>query len=170
MELSYYLRASFDFQNDEQLTTVHKELELVKSYLILEKARFDERLHVEYTVEGNLNARIPPLSIQPIVENAVRHGLMQKSQGGTIQINITITELEVSVVVADDGMGMRPERMQQVLSEDDRSGGVGLRNVHRRLLTLYGKGLDIESEWRRGTIVSFAVPRAMPEMLQTKLA
>ncbi|TNJ61226.1 response regulator [Paenibacillus hemerocallicola] len=157
IELSQYLRASFDFQNRERLTYLEKELELVKSYLQLEKARFDERLRVEYDIGGNMRSLIPPLTIQPIVENAVRHGIMRKSAGGTVRISVREADNRVTVVVSDDGMGMTPERLNEVLS-DKAGSGVGLRNIHGRLLTLYGRGLQIDSEWKRGTTVRFELP------------
>lgn len=157
IELSQYLRASFDFRNRERLTHVEKELELVKSYLLLEKARFDERLGVEYDISGNMRCLIPPLTIQPIVENAVRHGIMRKAAGGTIRISVREADNRLIVVVSDDGMGMTPERLNEVLS-DKAGGGVGLRNIHGRLLASYGRGLQIDSEWKRGTTVRFELP------------
>lgn len=154
IELSQYLRSSFDFQNRERLAPLEKELELVKSYLFLEKARFDERLQVEYDINGNMRCLIPPLTIQPIVENAVRHGIMRRAAGGTVRIAVTETDRRIIVVVSDDGVGMTSDRLNDVLSDKDGS-GVGLRNIHRRLLTLYGRGLTIESERNRGTTVRF---------------
>ncbi|WP_338015853.1 ATP-binding protein [Paenibacillus mesophilus] len=154
IELSQYLRASFDFQNRERLAPLEKELELVKSYLILEKARFDERLQVEYDISGNMRCLIPPLTIQPIVENAVRHGIMRRAAGGTVRIAVSESNGSVVVAVSDDGVGMTSERLNDVLSDKDGS-GVGLRNIHRRLLTLYGRGLNVESERNRGTTVRF---------------
>lgn len=160
-ELSNYLRASFDFRNHDRFTSLEKELELVHSYLRLEKARFDERLDVEFAISGNMRSLIPPLSIQPIVENAVRHGIMRKAAGGKIRIRIAERGGRVSVSVADDGVGMTPERLEAVMAgQAGRS--VGLRNIQRRLLTLYGRGMQVESEQLRGTTVSFEVPAAQP--------
>lgn len=158
-ELSEYLRGSFDFQNRDQLVPLRKELELVKSYLSLEKARFDERLLVEYSIEANVHSLIPPLCIQPIVENAVRHGITQREQGGTIGIRLTETEDKVTVTVSDDGPGIHAERLGQLLSDKRKDGGVGLLNIHRRLMHSYGSGLRIESEWNNGTTVRFDVPK-----------
>ncbi|WP_068773593.1 ATP-binding protein [Paenibacillus sp. FJAT-26967] len=163
IELSQYLRSSFDFQNRDRLTSVARELDLVKSYLAIEKARFDERLQVVIDADGSGHAQIPPLSIQPIVENAVRHGIMQKASGGTITLHISETRESVQVVVEDDGVGIKPERMKEILSDASLPGrGVGLRNIHKRLLTLYGNGLNIESKGSGGTKVSFEVPKKIP--------
>lgn len=158
-ELSEYLRRSFDFGNRDQLVPLKKELELVKSYLSLEKARFDERLHAEYDIDVKLQYLIPPLSIQPIVENAVRHGVTQREEGGTIRIRLTETEDILTVTVTDDGPGIMPDRLQTILSDQRQEGGVGLLNIHRRLMHLYGSGLRLQSEWMHGTTVSFDVPK-----------
>lgn len=162
VELSNYLRASFDFRNREQLTPLHKEIALIESYVALEKARFDERLRVEYEIDSESLGMIPPLTIQPIVENAIRHGVMQKATGGTVRIRVKDTGHAVSVTVEDDGVGMTEDRLAAILTGEMGEGGVGIRNIHGRLLTLYGQGLRIDTEWKRGTKVSFDVPKEMP--------
>ncbi|MBP1994906.1 hybrid sensor histidine kinase/response regulator [Paenibacillus eucommiae] len=160
MELSRYLRSSFDFHNRAQFVSLDKELELVRSYMALEQARFGERLKISYEISTHLQGLIPPLSIQPIVENAVRHGVMQKSAGGTIRLMIKKEGNALKISVTDDGIGMKIEYVNGLLSEDSNTRGVGLVNIHRRLLTLYGKGVQISSEWKQGTTVSFEVPQA----------
>ncbi len=158
MELSHYLRGSFDFQNRENTVPLSKELELVESYVALEKARFEERLQVTVEVGRNIRSLIPPLSIQPIVENAIRHGVMQRATGGTVRVVVQEDGADFVVSVTDDGVGMPPERLQQLLSEEHVSSSVGLRNIHRRLIHMYGEGLRIESNLMQGTTVSFRVP------------
>ncbi|SFL93375.1 Histidine kinase-, DNA gyrase B-, and HSP90-like ATPase [Paenibacillus sp. 1_12] len=157
LELSRYLRSSFDFQNRDQLVPLDKELELVQAYLLLEKARFEERLEVEYDIVEQGYIMIPPLCIQPIVENAVRHGIMQRAAGGKVQITVQSQETGIKVIVTDNGVGIPPEQLAAILM-DNSSGGVGLKNIHKRLLMLYGKGLQVESKWKQGTTVSFEVP------------
>ncbi|QSF44945.1 ATP-binding protein [Paenibacillus tianjinensis] len=159
LDLSQYLRSSFDFQNRGQTVPIGKELELVRSYLALEKARFDERLNIEIDVPERIRELVPPLSIQPIVENAVNHGLMQKETGGTVLLSIRLLPRQLVVAVSDDGIGMSHERIGEVLSEERTGGGIGLRNIQRRLLKIYGTGLLIESVPGRGTRISFAIPR-----------
>lgn len=158
IELSHYLRGSFDFQNREQLSTLQKETDLVRSYLFLEQARFEDRLNVEYVIDAPLDRLVPPLSIQPIVENAVRHGVTKQISGGTVHIKIHEREGRIMISVTDNGVGMRPDKVDSLLSGTPHTGGVGLRNIHARLLTLYGKGLQIESRVGFGTSVSFEVP------------
>lgn len=162
MDLSQYLRGSFDFQNRDQTIPLQKELELVEAYVSLEQARFEERLQVEYDISEEAKALIPPLTIQPIVENAIRHGIMQRATGGHIQIVIHHEDGHIHIRVSDDGVGILPKLLPQLLTEGTHSNSVGLRNIHRRLMTLYGHGLDIKSTPGAGTTVSFKVPYKLP--------
>lgn len=162
LDLSMYLRSSFDFQNRGQTVPIEKELELVRSYLALEKARFDDRLNIEFDLPEQIRELVPPLSIQPIVENAVNHGLMQKEAGGTLTLSVSLLPGRLVVSVSDNGIGMSRERISEVLSEERTEGGIGLRNIQRRLLKIYGTGLIIESEPGAGTRISYTIPRTGP--------
>ncbi|WP_042165910.1 ATP-binding protein [Paenibacillus gorillae] len=155
IELSQYLRSSFDFRNRDRLISLDKELELVQSYLTLEKARFNERLKVELDLEGDMHVRIPPLCIQPLVENAINHGVMKKEPGGTVTIKVRQTESLISIEVADNGVGVDEERLSRALSDGER---VGLKNINRRLRMLYGEELHVASQPMQGTTVSFQIP------------
>lgn len=159
LDLSQYLRSSFDFQNRGQTVPIEKELGLVQSYLALEQARFDERLNIEYDVPDDIMGMVPPLSIQPIVENAVNHGLMQKEAGGTVQLSVELLPGSIRVTVNDNGVGMSAQRIEEVLSEERTEGGIGLRNIQRRLLKMYGTGLTIDSVPGQGTSISYTIPR-----------
>ncbi len=158
LDLSKYLRGSFDFQNRDKLIPLHKELELVKAFLSLESARFEERLKVSYDIHAPMNTLLPPLTIQPIVENAVRHGIMKKAAGGTIQLTIQETDQMIKVMVTDDGVGMPKEQLDMILSGESGS-GVGLMNIDRRLHSLYGRGLQVETRLHQGTEVYFEIPK-----------
>lgn len=157
--LSEYLRSSFDFQNRDQLSSLKKELALVDAYLTLEKARFDDRLNVVFDIAVSEDVLIPPLSIQPIVENAVGHGIMKKAEGGTVRITVREGGPFLTVRVEDDGAGIPPERLHTILDGQGRTKSVGLTNIHRRLFALFGEGLHIESVPNRGTSVRFKVPK-----------
>ncbi|WP_150269972.1 ATP-binding protein [Paenibacillus tepidiphilus] len=164
LELSQYLRSSFDFQNRGQTVPLQKELGLVQSYLALEQARFDERLRIVFDVPEDIRELVPPLSIQPIVENAVNHGVMQKEAGGTVTLSIRLLPDKLAVAVTDDGIGMTGERIAEVLSEERAEGGIGLRNIQRRLLKMYGAGLMIQSRPGYGTTISYTIPRTNTSM------
>ncbi len=158
IQLSAYLRNSFDFKKLDSLITIEKELELVKAYLNIEKARFGARLNVEYDIEGNLNILIPPLILQPLVENAVRHGVMSNLQGGTVRITIKKMNNTVSFRVEDNGKGMNRAKVEEILDSNVERRGVGIWNIDRRLRLLYGKGIQFDSREGVGTRVSFHIP------------
>ncbi|WP_248924574.1 ATP-binding protein [Paenibacillus hamazuiensis] len=154
-----YLRISFDFLNSGKLVALSHELELVQAYLYIEKERFEDRLHIEWEVDRSMGLLLPPLTIQPLVENAVKHGILSRSRGGTVQIRIVRKERFALVEIKDDGKGMKPERIRQVLdTAKQRRGGIGLSNTNRRLTQLYGRGLSIRSAEGEGTTVSFEIP------------
>lgn len=106
-KLGTFLRESFDFDNGEHRVPLHRELDLVRAYLFIEQARFGGRLRVEYAIDEEAAAEIPPLILQPIVENAVRHGVTKRSEGGTVRIVARRAEEGgLELVVEDDGPGM----------------------------------------------------------------
>lgn len=158
LELSQYLRSSFDFQNRNETVPIQKELELVRSYLALEKARFDDRLEMEWDLPGELYEFLPPLVIQPLVENAINHGILRRESGGIVRLTIRVLPAHLLVTVSDNGIGMTEEQIRHILSDEHR-GGIGLKNIRRRLMKMYGEGLMIESEPGAGTRVSFRLPR-----------
>ncbi len=163
LDLSQYLRRSFDFSPQDRRTTIRHELELVEAYLNIEQARFGDKLHVEYDIRANRRSLIPVLMLQPIVENAVIHGI-RSSDLPVGRVRVSICEGKDGVIrfrVADNGIGMSEERLEEVLArgtERQDSEGVGLRNINRRLELLYGRQLRIESQAGAGTTVSFDIP------------
>ncbi|MEK3883323.1 ATP-binding protein [Paenibacillus sp. PL2-23] len=160
IHLSRYLRGSFDFRNKQKLVPLRKELELTEAYLQIERARFGERLHVRYEVEADADCLLPPTTLQPLVENAVRHGVTKREGGGTLTLAIRRDESEVVIMVRDDGAGMAANVCETLLTrEPEGEGGVGLRNIHKRLVRQFGTGLVIASEAGVGTTVTLRVPR-----------
>lgn len=159
-EFSNYLRTSFDFHNSDQLVSIDRELDLVRSYLYIEQERFGERLEIQWVLAENLRFQLPPLSIQTLVENAVNHGLLPRTRGGMIQIQITEAEDHVEIRIMDNGVGMNQAQINQVLDASPPMGmGIGLRNTDRRLKQLYGKGLRIHSVPEQGTTITFQLPK-----------
>ncbi|WP_159065789.1 hybrid sensor histidine kinase/response regulator [Gorillibacterium timonense] len=156
--LSDYLRISFHSLSSEELVPIEHELDLVRAYLYIEQERFGERLNVVWDLEEGLRFQLPPLTLQPLVENAVRHGILEKVDGGTIIIRTRRKGDEVELSVIDDGIGMDAELKCRLLTPshgNDR--GVGIINTDRRLKRLCGQGLQIESEPGVGTRVSFTI-------------
>lgn len=162
---SRYLRFSMEFLNSERSVPVEHEISLVKAYLFIEQVRFGDRLRVEWDIDDSLAFEIPPLTIQPMVENAVSHGLLSRAKGGRLTIGIKRQGEEVLIEIGDNGKGMG-DRDQKRLTSPERpaTGGIGIWNTHRRLVQRYGQGLHIESRPGEGTTVSFRLPldREMP--------
>ena len=144
--------------------SLREEMEFVNTYLILEKARFGRKLQVKEDIPPDLwDAAIPRLSLQPLVENAVKHGITPKIGKGTVHIQVEKVNNDLCIRVRDDGMGIAPERLRDLFVPGASSGsgnGVGLTNVHERLCGLYGEqsGLRIQSEQNVGTIVTMTIP------------
>jgi two-component system sensor histidine kinase ChiS len=156
-DFSNYLRQSFDFKNLEMCAPLERELSLVNSYVEITKARFGDKLSVEFDIDNTIKTRIPVLSIQPLVENAIVHGLRKKGGKGSVTITVKKVPEGVLVNVEDDGQGIPADRLEAVLlPETDQ--GIGLWNIDRRLKKLFGKGLTIESAPGKGTRVAYVVP------------
>ncbi|WP_317890145.1 hybrid sensor histidine kinase/response regulator [Paenibacillus sabuli] len=154
-----YLRISFDYLNTDELAPLSRELELVESYLHIEKERFRDRLAIVWEIAVDTSLMLPPLSIQPLVENAVHHGLLAQSKGGTLTIRIVEREAGIHIAVEDDGKGMDEATVRALLSPAPQGRrGVGVANTHSRLVRLYGQGLTIKSRVGAGTKVSFNLP------------
>ncbi|MNI39291.1 Sensor histidine kinase YpdA [compost metagenome] len=154
-----FLRISFDFLNTGELVELSHELELIETYLYIEKVRFEDRLSIVWEVEPHINLLLPPLSIQPLIENAVKHGLLSQSKGGTVHIRIARQDSFTLIEVKDNGKGIEQEKVIQLLNPIMKGkSGIGLSNTNRRLIQLYGQGLSISSKLNEGTTVSFVVP------------
>lgn len=158
-EFTNYLRNKFKFQNMDSLVPIEEELSLVRSYVYIEQVRFEDRLQVIWEIDETGYIRVPFLSIQPLVENAIRHGVMKRKRGGRILIRISVVETLAEITVLDDGVGMEEAQLQRVLDRNSASrSGVGLINTDQRLKRQFGTGLDIKSSSDTGTTVTFHVP------------
>jgi two-component system LytT family sensor kinase len=154
----------YAFRRERPYVTLADELHYVEKYLNLERARFGERLRVRLAVAPEiLPAVVPVLSLQPLVENAVRHGMQDAGSDGVL-IEIVGQDLgaDARVQVRDDGAGMSAATVRAAL--DGGAGGIGLQNVHRRLESSFGPGygLEIESTEGEGTEVRLTVPKSHP--------
>jgi len=158
LELSNYLRESFNFTNMNSLLPLSKELSMVKSYLFIEKARFSEKLNYIYDIDDSIECDIPHLILQPIVENAVRHGILENRSGGTVKVTVKNCDDYISLCVEDDGIGIKKENIPLLLNHELDNVGIGLYNVQKRMLTLYGYGIDLDSEPGKGTKICLKIP------------
>ncbi|WP_123041856.1 response regulator [Cohnella candidum] len=152
-----YLQSSFDLRNLDRKVPFDQEWKLVQSYLNIEKARFGSRIQLTVSLPDSVSLSLPPLTIQPIVENALRHGVLKRVEGGRVHIEIKEAAGYVRISVRDNGVGIPPTKKASILEGTYRS-GIGLVNVDRRLKNAYGHGLSIESLEGEGTEVSFRIP------------
>jgi two-component system LytT family sensor kinase len=163
-KFSEFLRASFKTQTD--LTTVSEELRLVETYLELERVRFGERFEVALTIAPEtLPVRLPFLSIQPIVENAIRHGLEGRPGPGKLSIVAEDIGPEVSIVVEDDGVGIDADALEEALSGTGATSHVGILAVDTRLRSTFGPeyGLTILTGKDAGTKMTIRLPKGTPQ-------
>ncbi|QKG26506.1 sensor histidine kinase [Actinomadura verrucosospora] len=173
--------ARYSFRNPRDFTTLADELRSIDRYLLLERARFGDRLRFDVQVAPEvLPVAVPFLALQPLVENAIRHGM--KGTRGPLRISIVARDCgaEAAISVEDDGVGMDPERLQEILAApvgrpgptgwgsvatpDRRGGGIGLANVDERMRQVYGEeyGLTVETALGAGTKVRLRVPKYRP--------
>jgi two-component system LytT family sensor kinase len=139
---------------EAQEVPLRRELEYLQLYLSIEQVRFPDRLRAEISADtAILDAAVPQMGLQPIVENAIRHGIGQSSSAGRIQIQADRVTNRLVIKVTDDGPGLVDETLSQ-------SAGIGLRNTRERLRQLYGEGatLSVENGERGGAVVTMALP------------
>ncbi len=156
----------YSFRRQGEFTTLAEELRSIHSYLELERARFGDRLQVVLRIAPETLATVIPfLSVQPIVENAVRHGLEPGERGGGIRIEARDDATHTEILVEDDGVGMDPEALRTLLNTEADGAHVGIRNVDLRLRQLYGPagGLVVETNTGAGTLVRMRVPKSQPQ-------
>ena len=163
--LAKLLRKSIS--NKNEMVTLEEEIEYTRSYLTIQKMRYVDKLEYEIDVEpAVMRMEIVKLIIQPLVENAIYHGIKYKEGKGLIRITGGFADDQVILKVSDNGVGMSEEELSHVFDErvtDTRKNGVGVLNVHRRIRLYYGGeyGLSFESKEGKGTCVSIHLP--LPE-------
>lgn len=153
IKFSNYLRANMDSLTQKEPIPIVKELEHVKNYIDIEQLRFGDRLNVEYDISAE-DFYIPPLTIQPIVENAIKHGVNQKPEGGTVKISVLEDEKNYIINVDDDGVGYNVNQVKN----DGRS-HVGISNITKRLDSMLGATIEIASIEGEGTTVTVRIPK-----------
>lgn len=163
IHLSDFFR--MNMQNSKELISIKEEIHRIEAYLKIEKARFGEKLEIIYDLEGDLQDEIPPLIIQPIVENAVKHGINKSINGGSVKISVKSQSDLLEVLIQDDGIGMTTDKVNEILQFGEDC-GIGFVNVHKRLKTFYGDraSLMVKSGVGKGTAVSISIPKERIEV------
>ena len=155
----------YSFRQAGEFTTLADEMGNIEKYLTLERARFGDRLHIRWLVAPEvLGVVVPFLSIQPLVENAVRHGLAGRPGGGTVSVTAEDAGPDCVISVEDDGIGMDPEAVGRPAGDEPSGNHVGLVNVDDRLRAAFGEdyGLVVETERGAGTKVIVRLPKFAP--------
>ena len=155
----------YSLRSGGTFTTLAEELRNVERYLILEQARFGDRLETSLLIAPEvLPVTVPYLAVQPLVENAVRHGLAGKEGIGHLTITAADRGSDAEISIEDDGVGSDPQRIRSILDGAHASDSIGLGNVDARLRQVYGDefGLVVETAPGAGTKVSFRVPKFAP--------
>jgi two-component system LytT family sensor kinase len=151
----------YSFRRHGEFTTLAEELGSIEQYLVLEKARFGDRLNVTLRIAPEvLPVVVPFLSLQPLDETAVQHRLEGKDGAGRVSITAEDHDYEATISVEDDGVGEDPERVRRALAGDTAMDSVGLGNVDARLRSTFGDdyGLVVETAPGAGTKVTVRVP------------
>ncbi|EPN9332544.1 LytS/YhcK type 5TM receptor domain-containing protein [Cronobacter sakazakii] len=158
--LSRYLRYNIELNDDEQID-IKKELYQIKDYIAIEQARFGDKLTVIYDIDDEVNCRVASLLIQPLVENAIVHGIQPCRGKGVVTISIAQSGRRVRIAVRDTGHGIDPHIIEQLDTNEMPVNKIGLINVHHRVKLLYGEGLHIR-RLEPGTEIAFYVPNQPP--------
>jgi len=140
-ELIFHLGNYFrkNISNDNKMIDLAEELNHVKSYVEIEKARFEEKLEVEYNIDENIHLLLPPLILQPLVENAIKHGILKKRDTGKVIITAKEDDKKIVISIYDDGVGIENDKIIELLIADSKhSNSIGINNVSQRLLHIYG--------------------------------
>ncbi len=162
-ELARYMRRNLGA--DGNFTRLDLEVDQIRSYFEIEHARFGDRIRTRINMEKGLeDCLVPSLIVQPLVENSVKHGVLGRDEGGLVSLTVSSDNGSLNIVVEDDGVGIEPARLDQILNGEGEYAGdghIGVRNCRRRLEQIYGPEyrLNIESCPGQGTKVWFSVPR-----------
>lgn len=154
IDFSYYLRGNMDSLTHTEPIPFETELAHVKYYCDIELLRFSDKLKIEYDIQEKKFC-VPTLSIQPIVENAIKHGVTKKPEGGTVRISTASDDKDYIVTVKDDGVGFDPSAIE----EDDGRSHVGIQNIRYRFENMMHATVSIESEKGVGTCVIIRIPK-----------
>lgn len=151
MDLSTYLR--YNLEHSATLVPLYMELNQVNAYVNIEKARFGDKINMEIDIPNSmLEMKLPNLTIQPLVENSIKHGILKSRNGGKIIIKGKVLKNGCKISIIDNGIGIDKNIIENIDSKISKN--IGLKNVHNRLKLLYGKGLEI-IKLQNGTKISF---------------
>lgn len=157
-DFTTYLRGCIRSMSNDKTVSFMQELDNIRAYVNVEKMRFGDKLLVDYDLQAT-DFEILPLSIQPLVENAIRHGIYQKGKmGGTVTIRTREDEDFWTIIIKDDGVGFDREKYLKAM-EDEKSESTGLKNISFRLKEVLGAEINLETVIGEGTSVTVSIPK-----------
>ena len=155
---SHYLRLTFDIDNINMFIPIRREIELIKAYVEIQNARFTNRFKVEYNIDPLLlENKIPSLIIQPLVENAIKHGFCKSEDIGIIDITIKEAYDKLIIIVKDTGIGMEAEIVDKLNNMEYKTDGVGIWNIKKRISKIKSGTMFIDSIENMGTTVTMTM-------------
>lgn len=155
-DFSMYLRGNLDSLTSRALVPLDRELDLVERYLSLQKLRMGDELNIIYDIEDN-GYMLPPMTLEPFVENAVAHGLAKADEGGTLSIRTRLGEQNHEITIRDDGVGFDPASYR--VGGEGEHQSIGIENVRKRLWSMCKGTVTISSEKGKGTAILICIPR-----------
>ena len=157
----------YNIRQSTKIVSLREEFQQIENYLFIQKVRYEDRFRIEYDIrQESLGMQIHKLLIQPIIENAIQHGLESKKSGGLLRISTSIRGTDLEICIYDNGKGISRDRISQVLNSRipeqpyERNNHIGIYNVHKRIQHYYGQeyGITIESEVGQYTKVLITIP------------
>ena len=162
-DFSTYLRGNLNSMEGRETIPFSEELKHVEAYVNIEKIRFGDRVQVEFQIEAK-SFQVPSLSVQPLVENAIKHGVCKKIEGGTVWVKSYETSEHYVIQVDDDGVGFDMEAMEkQETGQDKEHTSLGLKNIRFRIWALPRGTMEIYSFPGEGTRVTIRIPKSTKE-------
>lgn len=160
LDLARYLQHTFSYKKDNYKTSFSDELEYIEAYVKIEQARFKDKINIVYDIEDSEDLVVPALIIQPLIENAIRHGIRKGCGSGTVILRVKNVRDRFIIEVEDNGIGMTEEEINKIkYAKPSEKTGVGLTNIDMRLKKFYKTGIDIQSSVGKGTKISFSIPK-----------
>ncbi len=154
--LAVYFRGKMDLHLQKGLIPLEDEIEMAMAYLEIEKMRYGDRLNLVYDIDESLSAKIPPLTLQPIAENAVRHGIVPKGTPGTVKITVKKADKGgVMIAISDDGEGMTPQKMHEIMKGESER--LGLQNILDKINLMPNGSVQLISQPGQGLTVEIRV-------------
>lgn len=149
--LSVFFRAKLDYYKQQSMVSIEEELELVEAYVLIEKLRFNH-LNVEYNIDSTIDIEIPSLTLQPLVENAIQHGLINKEQDAKLYIGVQRVDDSVEIVIEDNGIGMSKEQQRAILQGQNQR--LGFLNPFNKIRLFQNSRFELHSELDKGTRIT----------------